>query len=112
MPDEIDELLDGETLDLDGLGFPIPAEYIIEMNGVHSLLNHTTYEISLVHELDGLYDDLLTTPEMASEKAGGILWVAMTSGFFHRVRLEAADDRQYYHVRFCEATMVYQGQLS
>ena len=116
MADSLDNLEDGGTLDLGLIDTAI--DEVIEMNKSGgpdlsiSLLNHITYNVSVVHELDGLYDELITVPEMAVEKAAGILWVLMTSGFFHRIRVEATDDRQFYHIRLCEATMVYQGQLS
>jgi len=109
-PDSLDLLADGETLDLgsiDGI-----AGEVIEMNMQFSLLNHTTYNISILHDLDGVYIDQETTPVMADEKAAGILWVLMTSGFFHRIRIEALEDRQRFDLNFCEATMAYQGQLS
>lgn len=83
-----------------------------DMNNRYSLLNRTTYNVSVVHTLDGLYDELVTIPEMADEKAGSILWVLITSGFFHRVRVSATEDFQIWHIRLLEATMVYQGQLS
>lgn len=110
MPDSLDLLEDGDTLDLGSI--VTEPDETIECNGPYSLLNHTTYNVSVVHELDGLYDELITEPLMAAEKAAGILWVLLTSGFFHRVRLSATDDRQRFHLRFCEATMNYQGQLS
>lgn len=124
MADSLDEdvFLDDTTLDLQGTGFSTLDE-IIDMNGTFALLNYITYDVSVVHELDGLYDDQITEPVMADEKAGGILWVLLTSGFFHRVRVKADDfsydwgnhgelHGQQFHLRFCEATMMYQGQLS
>lgn len=101
---------DEETLDLGPTLTPVEDEF--DTNMQFSLLNHMTYNVSVVHELDGMYDELTTEPQMATEKAAGILWVLMTSGFFHRVYVEAVEDRQFYHIRFCEATMHYQGQLS
>lgn len=110
MPDSLDLLEDGDSLDLGNIGDAVDEN--IDCNGQFSLLNHTTYNVSVVHELDGVYDELVTIPMMAAEKAAGILWVLLTSGFFHRIRLGASDDRQRFHLRFCEATMNYQGQLS
>lgn len=112
MPDELDLLEDEETLDLNGTGFQVPDEAEFECNGPFSLLNFITYLLSVASDLDGMYDEIVTEPVMANEQAGGILWVLLTSGFFHRVRFEARDPGQYYHLRFCEATMYYQGQLS
>ena len=83
-----------------------------DMSTQLSLLNRTDYNISIVHELDGQYDELITTPSLAVEKPGLSLWTLMSSGFFHRVRLSATEDRQIYHVQICEATMAYQGNLS
>lgn len=114
MLDELDLLEDGETLDLNGAdGFDDPTpEWTIDMNGPFSLLNYILYRISVVSDQDGTYDEIVTVPLMASEQAGSILWVLLTSGFFHRLRLEAIEPGEAYHLRFCEATMYYQGQLS
>lgn len=98
--------------DLMGLGGWDEIENQIELNQRHSLLNHLTYNVSVVHELDGLYDELITIPDLAVERVAAILWVLITSGFFHRIRIEASENNQYYHLRLVEATMVYQGQLS
>lgn len=125
MPDSLtllNEALGDATLDLQGTGFDTVDE-IIDMNMQFSLLNYITIDVSVVHELDGLYDVLITVPLLASEMPGGILYVLMTSGFFHRVRVKADGfyrdaetttelHGQQYHIRFVEATMVYQGQLS
>lgn len=110
MSDSVDLLVDGGTLDLGSIGEAV--DEIIEMNMQWSLLNHSTYNVSVLHDLDGVYIDQQTEPIMAVEKASGILWVLMTSGFFHRVYIEATDDRQRYEIRLLEATMAYQGQLS
>lgn len=112
-PDELDLLADGESLDLLGTtGFVGDSETVFENNGAYSLLNFIEYVITVASDQDGLYDEIVTTPKQASEQAGGILWVLLTSGFFHRVRFEAIEPEQYYHVRLLEATMYYQGQLS
>lgn len=110
MADSFDELDDDETLDL-GL-LETAVDETIEFNMQFSLLNHYSYDISVVHELDGVYDELLTTPQIAVEKAGMILYVLLTSGFFHRIRFEATEPGDSFHLKFIEATMYYQGQLS
>jgi hypothetical protein len=111
MPDELDELEDGETLDLQGAGFGV-AETTFESNGPYSFLNFIEYGITVASDLDGLYDEIVTTPEMANEQAAGILWVLMTSGFFHRIRFTANEVGDGFHIRLFEATVYYQGQLS
>lgn len=111
MPDELDLLEDGETLDLQGDGFGV-TETIFECNGPYSFLNDIPYGISIASDLDGMYDEIVTIPEMANEQAAGILWVLLTSGFFHRVRFEANAVGEGFHIRLFEATVYYQGQLS
>lgn len=110
MSDSLSNLQDGETLDLGFIGEAV--DETIELNMQWSLLNHSTYNVSVLHDLDGVYIDQETEPVMASENAAGILWVLMTSGLFHRVKIEATGDRQRYEIRLLEATMAYQGQLS
>lgn len=77
-----------------------------------SLLNRYNSEINVVHGFDGLYDQWETPPIPADEKAGGILYVLMTQGYFHKVKAEALEVGDYYHHRFVEATMYYAGQQS
>lgn len=100
---------DGETLDL-GPDFVETDRF--DCNSNVALLNHVDTEISVAHELDGMYDEYLTSPTLAVEKPGVSLYTLFTSGFFHRIRVEANADRQYYHIRFCEVTMAYKGHLS
>ncbi len=83
-----------------------------DLNHELALLNRISYDISVVHDLDGMYHSIETVPVKASEAPGSILYVLLTSGVFHRVRLKAKTSRQGWHVRFCEATMVYEGQES
>jgi len=110
MADSLSDLQDGQTLDLGSISEAV--DETIEMNMQWSLLNHSTYNVSVLHDLDGVYIDQETEPVMASENAAGILWVLLTSGFFHRVKIEAVDERQRFKIRLLEATMAYQGQLS
>lgn len=84
----------------------------IEINDQLSLLNPLSYNISVAHDLDGMYHGLLTEPELAREKPGSNLWTLMTSGFWHRMTLEASDDLQFFHIRALQYTFHYQGQLS
>src|SRR6266850_6197729 len=101
---------DGATLDLQGTGLTTVDE-IFDMNDQLSFLNRITYKISVLHDLDGVYIELVTEPVAASEKPANVLWTLMTSGFFHRVKVEANNDLQRWHLRWVEATMSYEGQL-
>lgn len=112
MEDEIDNMVDGETLDLNGDGFEEPAEYVRDFHDPTAVLSRITYQISVASDLDGLYDEIVTIPEIASEKPGGILWVLLTSGFYHRIRFNAVEPGDGFHLRLCECTMYYQGQQS
>lgn len=121
---EFNEAPDETILDLQGLGFDVDegVDGTVDMNGEYSLLNYITQNVSVIHELDGYYNSIFTAPEMADEQAGGILWVLMTQGFFHRVRIgatgfsidEETEERhfQMYQIRYIEATMYYYGQLA
>lgn len=102
---------DGATLDLQGTGFSTFDE-LYDMNDPLSFLNRVTYKISVLHDLDGVYTELITEPFAASEKPANVLWTLMTSGFFHRVKIEANSDLQRWHLRWVEATIMYEGQLS
>lgn len=102
---------DGASLDLQGTGFTTVNE-TFDMNDQLSFLNRITYNISVEHDLDGIYTELITHPFAASEKPANILWTLMTSGFFHRVHVSADSDLQRWHLRWVECTMAYQGQLS
>lgn len=118
---DFNDAADGAVLDLQGTGFTT-VESTVDMNAEYSLLNYITQDVSVVHDLDGQYASIYTQPEMADEQAGGILWVLLTSGFFHRVQVGAfnysvdadTEERHFqaYHIRYVEATMVYQGQLA
>lgn len=121
VPDEFDLLADDATLDLMGTGWDV-VDWVIDFSSVYALLNLITYNVSVIHDLDGLYTGLETIPEKAMERAGSILWVLMTSGMFHRVRITAdattvfGDNNEplgeQFHIRLLEATMYYQGQLA
>lgn len=102
---------DPADLDLQGTGFGTFDE-LFDMQDQLAFLNRVTYKISVLHDLDGIYTELVTEPMAASEKPANILWTLMTSGFFHRVKVEANDDLQRWHLRWVEATMNYEGQLS
>lgn len=107
--DFLEAIRNNENVDL-GTLFGGPTR--IDLNDRFALLNRYDQEVNVVHGFDGLYDEWETPPIIADEKAGGILYVLMTSGYFHKVKLEALGQGDYYHVRFCEATMNYQGQQS
>lgn len=114
-------IADGTVIDLNGTGWD-STDSVIDLNGPYSLLNYIGYDISVASDLDGRYDEIITIPLMGDEKAASILWVLITSGFFHRIRLKVHDYRvdpvtneiygQQFHVRLLEATMMNQGQLS
>ena len=108
--DFMDVVGDAE-LDLQGTGF-LTIDETFDMQDQLAFLNRITYKISVLHDLDGVYIDLVTEPFAASEKPANVLWTLMTSGFFHRIKVEANEDVQRWHLRWVEATMVYQGQLS
>lgn len=110
--DDLDNLADGQTLDLQGgTGFN-SVEETFEAGGQFALLTQHDVQVSVVSDLDGLYDQIITSPEIADEQAGSILYVLLTSGYFHRIRFTANQAREYFHIRLLEATMYYQGQQS
>lgn len=97
-------------IDLGRVTEDVTATY--DMSSPFALLNHTGYGITILSDIDGSYDDIVVTPEPAYQRPGATLWTGMPSGFWHRIRLTATAAGEAYHVRSCEATMVYQGQLS
>lgn len=122
VPDALDLLEEDETLDLQGTGFGT-IEETIDMNSRLSLLNYITLDVSVLSDLDGVYNEIVTEPVLAIEKVGGLLYVLMTSGFWHRVRVgangyyrdpEPTTELHFesFHLKNVECTIYYSGQLS
>ncbi len=81
-----------------------------DWNGRYTSLTQLDYTLKLLASEDGItFDEYL--PELVRFDVGARLYVTLTSGNFHRLRLEATDPWDYYHLQFLELTMNYNGEV-
>jgi len=120
LEEEFEALQDGDTLNLIGAGFDVDEDSYLVLGGLTFFLNHIDYHISIVSEMDGVYDEIQTIPQLALEKPAGNHYTFMTSGSFHRIQFESVafefDDygeprTSAFHIRVLEFAVFYQGRL-
>lgn len=79
--------------------------------GQFSGLNPLTYGLQWLGSLDGITVDFYQ-PEMARFDSAAQLWTGLSSGAFHRIRVEAITPYQYYWASYIAVSLGYQGKLT
>lgn len=81
-----------------------------DWNGRYLSLTQLDYTLKLLASEDGITFDEYS-PELVRFDVGARLYVTLTSGNFHRLRLEATNPLEYYHLQFLELTLNYNGEV-
>jgi len=82
-----------------------------DWGGLTSGLSPYDYNLSWLASLDGITFDLVK-PDMARFDIAGQVWTGITSGTFHRIRLEAIEPMQFFHANHINVTLQYNGKLT
>lgn len=83
-----------------------------DWSGQISTFNDVDYDMEIHSNLDGYLDPLVVYPSLALRQAKSDLWVTMTAGQNHRMRISATAPWQKYHIKQIAVTVGYQGQIS
>lgn len=81
-----------------------------DWNSDASGLSPYTYNLFWLASEDGITFDA-HIPKMARFDMAAQVWTGITSGAFHRIRIEALAPTQYYHVSHLDVTLQYGGSL-
>jgi hypothetical protein len=83
---------------------------IDDLNGVTLGLPEITYDMHMLASLDGITVAQFE-PELVRFDTETRMFSISTTGSLHRLRLEATDPWQAYHVKYLAATITYNGRL-